>query len=54
MENSELQPQFLVTVILDGLDWPPTMTENAQYALETELERMKDQGLILDYTLELK
>jgi hypothetical protein len=51
--RNELEPAFVVTVTLDGDDWPPTQTENAKAALETALAGMVTVRLIRAYTIEV-
>ena len=47
----ELQPSFIVTVTLDGDDYPPTVLDNTRAALDAALEGMRRDGLIVGYTL---
>jgi hypothetical protein len=49
---SELSPQWLVTVRLDGDDYPPTMTEIVTESLSDEWAALKDDRMIVGYTLE--
>lgn len=52
--TNELQPSFDVQVDLDGDDDAQIQTENARYNLDLALAKMKDDGLIRDYTLKVR
>jgi hypothetical protein len=51
---SELQPAFLVTVTLDGDDYPPNARESVEDFLRGALEALKDTRLIRAFELEVR
>ena len=51
LASSDLQPVFAIQVSLDGDDDTDILTEDIKTYLINELERMKQNGYFLDYTV---
>lgn len=49
--SDELRPMFAVTLVLDGDDYPPTVTPVARMALEEKLAEMVKDGVIRAFTV---
>lgn len=49
--RSELRPQFVAAVVLDGDDYPPTATAVVHAALERALEQLHTDGVVRAYSL---
>ena len=49
--TDELSPIFVVQVWLDGDDYSVTATENAKNRLTTELQKMKDDRVIVHFRI---
>lgn len=51
---SELHPSFVVTVDLDGDDYPPTAVDIVDARLAASLVRLREDGVIRWFTLTLE